>query len=80
MNMLFIDQVKSVVSGGNDNVCWVIEEEVCESPSGQSVSQPSVLQLGEVIAHHQLERYHMHLNDTCECQYLATLVVDKLVS
>lgn len=62
----------------------MIEEEVCESPSVQSLSQPSVLQLGEVIAHHQLEleleRYHMRLNDTWECQYLATLVVDKFVS
>lgn len=70
-----------MVSGGNDNVRWLIEEEVvCESPSVQLVSQPSVQQLGEVIAHHQLERHHMHLNDTCECQYLATLVVNKLAS
>lgn len=43
---------------------------------------PSVLQLGEVIAHHQLEleRYHMHLSNTLKLQVFVIYVVDVTAS
>jgi hypothetical protein len=37
---------------------------------------PSVLQLGEVIAHHQLERYHMRLSNTLELHVFVFSAVD----
>jgi hypothetical protein len=39
-----------------------------------------VLQLGEVIAHHQLERHHMHLSNTLELHVLVASAVDVTAS